>query len=756
MKTKKRWILAVLVAGVFAVHTESQGSEAKGRWYAGTWDSTIYNRADHPRTVGIRLEIIDSETQIPVQRVQVLLRGKYWEEWVGSPVNIVGPLEPQEREFEIKAVTGEDGVVVFALGWQKEYPWRSYFGDHPPREYRKDGGYSVKQSWIRAVDDIEKVQRIEIRHPKHRYKEIPFHFRHLLEFEQDKRSEGQSPRIFDAFEEAWVKEIKRKNVRFCVLDLGTKFPDFQNKKCKRPEFFEKIRKEDWGTQYQKPYNWFSVGEHPQSECGPYFTYSIEDFPIERRTLEIELTTPDESETEPTKQGGTTVRTKSVPSEVASIEATRKEEESRLTKAEDEEQVLTTKDMERWKRIAEKDPLGITVETLTKNQRDRMRLPKGVQGVVIKYVLAGSGADKAGLKAGQVIDSIMHRVVANKIDYDGHLQFRKSGDQVLVGCWQKKWWRKWKRGTVSCYTYVSRRPELVGKSLDISGMLPISLDMIKRFPALETIAGAVNSRYQSGYLGWLLLARDESHLLVMDNSSLEMAVVKTPIVGSKLDRVSVKGLTAGLYGTFFCQRGKDLLVYSYNDESDRSILEKLDWNMGTLARFELDRGDNYIVAPFMVNNETRIRIKELLGESWTDYAISIHSDCKKALACSWGGELFYLDSVNGKINKIDDNVYVNPDDPLSPRWAGFQDLITYIKKQDKHPNTPELYVANTQGISKCIYRPSLSNDKIPYFINFFITSSKEAWATLVTEEKHLSIVKVKLEFAQSKLPYGKEK
>ena len=237
-----RFQKAILILGIFTIvlTINFQSQKARAQWYAGTWDSNIYNRAEKPRTVAMRFEIRDSDTDIPVRDAQVTLEGQYLEEWVGRPVDRVGPLEPQEKEFRITAKTNEEGLTVFALSWQKEYPWRTYFGDHEPREYTGDSGsYRIRDSWIRAVDDIEKVQRIEIRHTKYRYKEMQFNFRHLLEFGQDKGSELQRPELFDKFEQAWIKEIKRKNVKFCVLNLGTKFKDFQNKKCKRSEFFEK-------------------------------------------------------------------------------------------------------------------------------------------------------------------------------------------------------------------------------------------------------------------------------------------------------------------------------------------------------------------------------------------------------------------------------------------------------------------------------------------------------------------------------------
>lgn len=247
-------------------------------WYAGQWDSTIYNRSEKPRTVAVRIEVIDTETGMPVPGTRIALKGEYIEERIGTPGDQVGiPYEPHVREFEFKAITGKDGVVVFALSWQKEYPWRSGAPE----------SCSIHDSWIRAIDDIEKVKLIEIRHSKYRFVRKPFNFYHLLEFGQDKKSVSQEPHLFEAFESAWHREMRQRNVKFCVLDLGTEFPDFQNKQSTRLDFFAKIRNKDFGTMYTKPANWFSVGQHPQSECGPYFIYLIE-IDLERRSGQLDV------------------------------------------------------------------------------------------------------------------------------------------------------------------------------------------------------------------------------------------------------------------------------------------------------------------------------------------------------------------------------------------------------------------------------------------------------------------------------------
>jgi len=432
MRTLSSTQIVAFLSVLLTIAASSQGGATRTRWHAGTWDSTIYNRAQRPRTVGVRLEIVDSDTMIPVEGVQVRLWGRYWEEWIGRSGDQVGiPLEPQEKEFRLSAATNEDGVVVFALGWQKEYPWRTYFGDHAPREYRKDGGYSTKDSWIRAVDDVEKIQRIEIRHPKYDYKEIQFNFKRLLEFGQDKGSQMQEPRIFDAFEEAWPKEIKRKDVKFCVLNLGTKFKDFQNTKSRRPEFFEKVRKEDWGTVYQRPYNLFSAGGDSQSECGPYFVYLIDEILIEKRTREIEITGLAENESEKPK-----VTTRRPPIEPNVTEWTcpacghiyRGDAAPNFCpqcgKAWSKVETISKSDVETTRQPtvvpssrsgnlpqqAVSDFLGLAVADLKKERAMSLGLSPtiatnfaGTEGMIVEYVTTDSPADRAGLIKNCIIE-----------------------------------------------------------------------------------------------------------------------------------------------------------------------------------------------------------------------------------------------------------------------------------------------------------------------------------------------------------------
>jgi len=427
---------AIFCAAVtFVLSLSVFAEDMSSTWHAGTWDSTIYNRAEHPRTVGIRIRVVNSETQIPVQGAQVLLKGEYIEEWIGKSV------EPQEKEFEMSAITRSDGVVVFALSWQKEYPWRSYFGNAPPREYRKDGsGYSDAQSWIKAVDDIEKIQRIEIRCPKYGYKEIPFNFKQLLEFGQNKDSASQETRLFREFDNAWQNEMQRKDVKFCVLDLGTKFPNFQNKDCQLPEFFAKIRDKGYGTVYKQPRNMFSSGEYPQSECGPYFAYILEDISIEPRAVEVELKTTDNSR-ERSKNGDTT--------STVSDRFPAKQQDNKAKVDENRAQLTKIEDLEQFKRIAEQDPFGIAVTDLKKERAISLGLPPvvatniaGTEGLIVEYVVPGSPAYQAGLRKDCIIKIVYYtdgyqQHLFDEEDYKKALQLirQKNAQEVKLQYWQ---------------------------------------------------------------------------------------------------------------------------------------------------------------------------------------------------------------------------------------------------------------------------------------------------------------------------------
>jgi len=73
--------------------------------------------------------------------------------------------------------------------------------------------------------------------------------------------------------------------------------------------------------------------------------------------------------------------------------------------------------------------GLTLEPMTEEQRQRLRLPAGTAGVVVKSIVAGSAADAAGLHAGDVILQINRQNAANP--YQFSQIYARSGGKVLL-------------------------------------------------------------------------------------------------------------------------------------------------------------------------------------------------------------------------------------------------------------------------------------------------------------------------------------
>jgi len=273
-----KYCFILVVAIMFVSNLSAQN------WHDGTWDASVYNRSEHPKTVAVRIEIRDADTGLPLQGAQAELKGQYTEETIGPEAFDGTPKKAlQKREFKMSAQTGTDGVTVFALAWQKRYPWETGY----------PGKYDIHTSWIRAMDDIEKVQTIEIRNSRYRETVIPFDFSRIIKVGPILSGGSQSAELVQVFENAWRAEIYKDNVRFCILNIGTRFPDFKNTRCLRTEFFETIRKKEYGTVLAEPQNYFSFGDYPQSECGPYFIYLLE-VRLQKIVSQLEMLPPSTS------------------------------------------------------------------------------------------------------------------------------------------------------------------------------------------------------------------------------------------------------------------------------------------------------------------------------------------------------------------------------------------------------------------------------------------------------------------------------
>lgn len=419
-----RLVSALSIIAFFSLVSVGSGAQ-RLTWYAGTWDSTINNLLDHPRTVALRIEVLDKETREPIPDANISFEGEYCVAPRTSR-HPEGEREAQEMEYKVTCRTDSDGIAVGAFGWEKEYPWSL------------------------GTDEIEKAQRIEVRHSRYSYIEMPTPFYRFLDAGQQRSKPYptgedtlQDTQIFETFKKTWASECAKRDVKFFVLDLGTDYEDFDNKESVRPEFFERIRDKKWSFVIEKPRNMMKWGlGDGRSWCGPYFVYLIE-IQMERRRGQIEViskgtgpagtermqasgppTAPanagtDSSPAEPTFRVwqcpacGHNYRADAAPKFCPQCGYSRATDlgpggEELIAPADrtDDESI------ESLRRIAQDDPLGIAVEKLTPQLATALfgfpyalAVNMSIGNLVVRHVLPGSPAEKAGLKKNDIFVSV---------------------------------------------------------------------------------------------------------------------------------------------------------------------------------------------------------------------------------------------------------------------------------------------------------------------------------------------------------------
>ncbi len=80
----------------------------------------------------------------------------------------------------------------------------------------------------------------------------------------------------------------------------------------------------------------------------------------------------------------------------------------------------------------KEEIGIGVENLTDQLRERFNIPKDAKGVIINEVLEGSPAEFAGLKPGQVIEEVNRVPVLSVSDYNREILKADLKRGILLG------------------------------------------------------------------------------------------------------------------------------------------------------------------------------------------------------------------------------------------------------------------------------------------------------------------------------------
>jgi serine protease Do len=75
--------------------------------------------------------------------------------------------------------------------------------------------------------------------------------------------------------------------------------------------------------------------------------------------------------------------------------------------------------------------GVTVENLTPDTAQQLKIPASTKGVVVNQVSPGSPADNAGLQAGDVIQQVNHQSVSNIREYRQAVGASEKDEPVLL-------------------------------------------------------------------------------------------------------------------------------------------------------------------------------------------------------------------------------------------------------------------------------------------------------------------------------------
>ncbi|MBC8203347.1 MAG: PDZ domain-containing protein [Planctomycetes bacterium] len=425
-------------------------SNQQNNWHAGTWDSGLYSwsTAVHPRTVGVRVKVVDSRTGNTIRNARVELDGRWDQEQMGRQE--FGMPAVQEKEFRLTARTDHSGIAVFGLSWQKEVPWSL----NRPKDYQSNGSWTYSDSWVRPVDDIEKVQRLVVRHPDYNMSRNDFNFDEWIEFGQNPNSEAQTPEVHENFRLSWENSIGRYGTRFCVLELGESERTSPITDSTNPIFFKKIRDKDFGVVYSELPN--LSGFRTPRNAGPYFVIllEVELDPAREEVVIIHTDDNDDADyydhqEEERARREREARARAVAEKKERERQARAERERREQEARAERERKEREEAEKEARNkklqseASRHPLGLAVETLSSSRRKELGLALGVKGVEILYIESGSSAD-GKLRVRDVVVDIQHKYIGDASDFHYHTDELKSGEEVSISIFRKQSNGDWNR------------------------------------------------------------------------------------------------------------------------------------------------------------------------------------------------------------------------------------------------------------------------------------------------------------------------
>ena len=353
--------ILLFATGLFALYPAVASGDS---YYAGSWDATLYNLSDHPHTVILRVTVEDSETRSPLADVEVTAEGDYETE------TGYGSLEPQE--FELRAVTGRDGVAVFALSWHG------------------DGGHTV--------DDIEKVRNIHVRMDSYRYVQERLDFSPLV-----RASNHYTP-------DSWKYMIRdTRDAKYFLPMIGAHFDDYNNTFSTRAELFRLVRNEDYGEVFRAKeltghdFPAYFTTHNPQREAGPFMMIPI-TFRLERVFDEIRVTRPDERQRRFERQRREAHE---------EAERTARLEERLQREAETRERTQARNEARRTGTVS----LGVEVRTISAREIIETKgFMANLDLVEVVRIRVGSPGARSGLRAGMVIDAVDHRSISSADEF----------------------------------------------------------------------------------------------------------------------------------------------------------------------------------------------------------------------------------------------------------------------------------------------------------------------------------------------------
>jgi hypothetical protein len=272
------------------------------------------------------------------------------------------------------------------------------------------------------------------------------------------------------------------------------------------------------------------------------------------------------------------------------------------------------------------------------------------------------------------------------------------------------------------------------SFDLARLGPISLDDMAVIPALT---------------GWIICDYDvkNERLLAVNYKSMEIAISAKDSAWKPEVIRGFDGDKIRVWPLGFLSSRETAIVY-YEDKRE-GFREEIDLKTKTvISSDKIIKGYNtsFFVGPNGLAADKERLAEDIFKEEGLGRVICfVRADLTKLLGLNADGKLFSLDLETERLRQIDQGVYSEGGGEFLPRWAGLEDLVTYFKR-DKSSDVMELYVANTQGVSKRVYSTALGDKKSICFVSFFVASPIEGWGTLVgVKEQSFYTARFRLEY-----------